>query len=103
MAPWRTVPDFIDIAHHNAIAGRDRWKDVRGLIVAGAVRPPPGTVEQIAGALSGHHIEPAGDWYPAATETLTARDGGTITVEADRHPDALAELVRYTLNESEII
>jgi putative DNA primase/helicase len=97
------IPSFIDIAHHNAIAGRDEWRDVRGLIVAGRTAPPPIPVEQIAGALSGKHIEPVGEWYPAITETITARDGSKITVEADRHPNTLAEQIRYAINETELM
>ena len=97
------IPPFIDIAHHNAIAGRDEWRDVRGLIVAGRTAPPPIPVEQIAGALSGKHTAPVGEWYPAITETITAKDGSKITVEADRHPNTLAEQIRYAINETELM
>jgi putative DNA primase/helicase len=97
------IPSFIDIAHHNAIAGRDEWRDVRGLIVAGRTAPPPIPVEQIAGALSGKHTAPVGEWYPAITETITAKDGSKITVEADRHPNTLAEQIRYAINETELM
>ena len=97
------IPDFIDIAHHNAIAGRDEWRDVRGVIVAGRTAPVPSAVEQIAGALSGRHVPPVDKWYPATTETITAKDGGKITVEADRHPDILAEQIRYAINETELM
>ena len=45
------IPDFIDLAHHNAIAGRDRWKDVDHLVVVGRTQPPPQAVANIAGAL----------------------------------------------------
>ena len=31
----------------------------------------------------------AGDWYPAEVLQLRARDGGIVSVEADRHPDPL--------------
>jgi putative DNA primase/helicase len=50
------IPDFIDIAHHNAVEGRDEWKDVDGVINIGRTQPPPQAVEKIAGALTGREI-----------------------------------------------
>ena len=64
----------------------------------------PGEVERIAGALSGRAVEPiAGDWYPAEIVQLRARDGSVATVEADRHPDPLAEAVRASIAEGELL
>ena len=31
------IPEFIGLAHHNAIAGQDKWRNVDGLIVIGRV------------------------------------------------------------------
>jgi hypothetical protein len=64
----------------------------------------PGEVERIAGALSGQAVEPiTGDWYPAEVVQLRARDGSMATVEADRHPDPLAEAVRASIAEAELL
>ena len=99
------VPAFIELAHHNAIAGRDQWKAVDHLAVVGRTQPPPQAVANIAGTLSGRHVEPLdGDgWYPATMRTLRAKDGTAVTVEADRHPDDLAENIRAAVCEGEIV
>ena len=91
----REVPSFIKLHHFGALRGLDELRDVRGLIVVGRPMASPGEVERIAGALSGRAVEAvAGDWYPAEIVQLRARDGSVATVEADRHPDPLAEAVR---------
>jgi len=100
------VPDFIELAHHNAISGRDRWKDVDHLVVIGRTQPPPQAVADIAGALTGRHVEPLdGDdgWYPATMRTLQAKDGNSVTVETDQHPDPLAERIRAAVCEDELV
>jgi len=100
------VPTFIELAHHNAIAGRDRWKDVDHLVVIGRTQPPPQAVADIAGALTGRHVEPLdGDdgWYPATMRTLQAKDGKAVTVETDQHPDPLAERIRAAVCELELV
>jgi len=97
------IPSFIDLAHHNAIAGRDQWKDVDHLVVVGRTQPPPQAVAHIAGVLTGEHVEPLDGWYPATMQTLHAMDGTAITVEVDRHPDDLAEKIRSTVCEGEIV
>jgi len=97
------VPDFIDLAHFGAVAGRDEWRDVRGVIVVGRQEPGPMKIESIAGALTGRALEPMEGWYPAATVTLSAADGSSCTVEADRHPDALSEAIRWSTCEAELM
>jgi len=93
------IPQFIEIAHHNGIAGIDRWREVDGLIVVGRTQPPPQAVAQITGAMTGEYI-PAleGDgWYPATTTTIRAKDGKSITVETDIHPHETAEAIRASI------
>jgi putative DNA primase/helicase len=100
------IPDFIMLAHHNNIAGIDRWRNVDGVIVVGRTQPKPSAVEHIAGALTGEYIPPIDiedGWYPSSTETVRAKNGGTITAEADRHPHALAEEVRASICEDQLL
>jgi len=100
------VPAFIELAHHNAISGRDRWKYVDHLVVIGRTQPPPQTVAHIAGALTGRYVEPlTGEdgWYPATMRTLQAKDGKAVTVETDQHPDPLAERIRAAVCEDELV
>jgi len=98
------IPAFIDLAHHNNIAGRDRWKDVDHLVVVGRTQPRLQAVANIAGALTGRYVEDLdGDWYSARMETLRSKDGKVVTVEVDRHPDPMAERIRSTICEGEIV
>jgi hypothetical protein len=72
-----TIPPFIQLGHHNSLAGIDRYRDVRGLIVIGRALPPPSEVERIAGVLTGKAVPACGAWYPAEMPTLATRDGST--------------------------
>jgi hypothetical protein len=98
------VPNFIKLHHFGALRGLDELRDARGLIVVGRPMAAPGAVEQIAGALSGRAVETVeSDWYPAEVVQLRAKDGSPMSVEADRHPDQLAEAVRASIAEGELI
>ena len=100
----RTLPPFIRTAHFGALRGLDEHREVTGIIVIGRPMPAPADVERLAGILSGcevqHRVE---GWYPAETVHLHARDGTGATVEADRHPDDLAEAVRMAIAEAELV
>ena len=99
-----TVPNFIQLHHFGALRGLDTLRDVRGVIIFGRPMPPPVEVERTAGALSGGSVAAVtGDWYPAETVQLHSRDGAVMTVEADRHPDELAEAVRAHICEAELL
>lgn len=105
------VPDHIALAHHNAVAGKDGWRDVRTLISVGRTLPPPEAVEALAMALSGEWIDPAtlpaekngSRWYAAAGHPVADRSGNTITLTREHHPHPLAEAIRASICEDEII
>ncbi|MBV8520697.1 MAG: hypothetical protein JOY71_00950, partial [Acetobacteraceae bacterium] len=97
------LPPNIELAHHNAVAGRDGWKDVTGLVVIGRTAPPPADVEQIAEALTGRAISPLKDWYPRACTGREMANGAPMEAEADRHPDPIAEGIRWQICEGELV
>lgn len=97
------LPPDIDLAHHNAVAGRDEWRDVAAVIVVGRTLPSPGGVERIAEALTGRAIPALADWYERADAAREMVDGSTIPAEADRHPDAMAEAIRWQTAEGELV
>jgi putative DNA primase/helicase len=100
----RDVPSFIKLHHFGATRGIDTLKDVRGLIIIGRPMASPEVVERMAGALSGRWAQPiTGEWYPAETVQIRAHDRSVATVEADRHPDSLAEAVRASITVDELI
>jgi hypothetical protein len=100
----REIPSFISLHHFGALRGLDELKDVRGVIGVGRPMASPDKVERMAGALSGRAAQTvADDWYPAEIVQLRAKDGSVASVEADRHPDPLAESIRAFITEGELI
>ena len=101
------LPDHIETAHFNALAGRDDWGDVTRVIIIGRTQPPPESVERMAGALTGKAPKTlGGEWYPSQdvyrlqkTPTGVLRMAGV----ANRHPDPIAEAVRYRICEDEVM
>ena len=56
-------PSYVSTAHFNAVAGRDRWKDVRLVVVLGRPMPSPQAVERMAAALTGVAPNSVDGWY----------------------------------------
>ena len=97
------LPANVATAHHNAIAGRDEWREVTALIVVGRTAPPPAAVERQAEALTGEAIEPVAGWYPTAPVAREMTDGSWTTARADRHPHPIAEAMRWHAAEGELL
>jgi putative DNA primase/helicase len=109
---WRSagsIPANVELAHHNAVAGRDGWGPGEGregigiLIVVGRTLPLPAAVEHIAGALTGKAVEARCNRYDRVQVAVQREDGTTASTEIDRHPDPLAEAVRWQICEGELI
>ncbi len=93
----------IDLAHHNAVSGQDRWRDVRALIVVGRTQPSPASVERMAEALTGRAVERVDGWYSRGDGVRHTAAGGAVAIEADRHPDPIAEAIRWQICEGELV
>ena len=65
------LPPSIELAHHNAVAGLDGWRNVAALVVVGCTAPAPASVARIAEALTGSALQGAvaslrlrdSDWF----------------------------------------
>jgi hypothetical protein len=97
------LPDEIELAHFNAIAGLDRFKDVRLEIVVGRILPRPSDIEAMAGTLTGQVpsviIPPAEKgkpftWYDSVQRIIRQRDGSGIAIKDYMHPDPFCESLR---------
>lgn len=103
------MPEGIRIEHFNNIAGLDRHKDVRSLILIGRTIPRPEAVEGFAAALTGveptkARVQPNGtSWYDRVTRGIRRPDGTGTAVECDQHPDPTAEAVRWQICEAELV
>jgi hypothetical protein len=103
------LPLNIETGHHNAVAGRDEWgpgpdrDGVEALIVVGRTAPSPAAVKCMAEALTGSAIDPLPSWYEKADAAYEMADGTFRPAETDRHPNAVAEAVRWHILEGELI
>src|ERR1019366_8604207 len=94
------LPDEIELAHFNAIAGLDHYRDVRSLIVVGRPQPGPKAIEAMAATLSGampKQMVTAVNgfvWYNSVQRGVRLRDGSGIAVQGDVHPDDFCEAIR---------
>lgn len=96
----------VETAHFNALRGRDAWRDFRLLVIAGRPLPSPQDAELLAGALTGRACERQvahGAWYDRAAEPLVAAGEVVGELRRDRHPDPIAEAVRWQACEAEIL
>ena len=101
------LPPRVEAVHFNALSGLDRWGDIGGLIVLGRTLPAPRTVELIAMALTGSvpapNPEDAGWWYPMAERRLRLAGDRTVPLAMEAHSDPIAEAVRWSICEGELI
>jgi putative DNA primase/helicase len=98
------LPGNVDIAHFKAIRGLDKWGGVRCLIVVGRTIPSPSVIEEITETVSGIAVNEkvSDEWYPQQSVGIRLTDGTGWPVDNDRHPDPLAEAVRYQICEAEL-
>ncbi|MGH1592385.1 hypothetical protein ACRBEV_33240 (plasmid) [Methylobacterium phyllosphaerae] len=104
------LPENVETAHFGAVAGIDRWASAAGLICVGRLQPGPGTVEPLAGIVTGtvpHAIPPnpkgGGRWYPRIGGAIRLADGRGARVERGQHPDSMVEALRWQITEGGLI
>lgn len=101
------LPPRVEAVHFNALSGLDRWGGVGGMIVMGRTLPAPRTVELIAMALTGRvpapNPEDAGWWYPMAERRIRLAGDRTAPLATEAHADPIAEAVRWSICEGELI
>jgi putative DNA primase/helicase len=97
------LPPYVDLAHHNALAGIDAYKHHVALIVVGRTAPPPAAVERIAETLTGRAVEHIQGWYPKTAIAREMADGTPIAAETDQHPDLICEAIRRQTCEDELV
>lgn len=112
MAEWLRasgLPEGLTVAHFNAIAGLDGFKGVHLLIVIGRTLPNVIEVETMSGAITGlqgvktAQPEKGPRWYDRVPLALRMADGTGRAIEGDRHPDPIAEAVRWQIAEAEVM
>ena len=103
------LPANLELAHHNAVAGKDGWgpgpgrKGVVAQIVVGRTAPSPSIVESMAEAVTGAAVDRIQGWYPKAEAAREMTDGTYRPAEADQHPDPVAEAIRWSITEGQLV
>lgn len=94
------LPSWLNLAHHGAVAGLDKYGNVDAVFVIGRPLPRCNVTSRIAAALTG--ISPACDHYAQTTGQIIVEDG-VIEVICFTHPDPIAELVRRQITEASLL
>ena len=99
-----SLPRGIATMHYGATSGIDAYKDVPSLVIAGRLMLPILETERLASLLSGEVIAEASSqsWYPTRCQTIVTEPSEEI-VESNYHTDPIAEEVRYSKTEGELI
>ncbi len=98
-AAFANIPG-VDVAHFNAIAGLDIYRNVAMLIVIGRPLPQSGDIHPLAGAFFG--LEPTGG-YAKVNRAVLTKYGDRRTVRVLQHEDAQAEILRAAICDDEVI
>ena len=96
-------PHGVEVAHYNALRGRDDWLEARLQISWGRTQASPEAVETMAGAITGMAVEPLPAWYPTAERRLIVAGKVAAWERVPYHPDPHAEAVRWQICEGEIL
>ena len=76
---------------------------LRGIAFLGRTLPNCKDIETLAGALTGQPIAHVSGMWPEETATLRTADRSYITVENPRHPDPMAEAIRWNICEGNLL
>jgi putative DNA primase/helicase len=99
-----TRPHAIEVRHCGDLAGEDRYRAVRAVVLAGWCLPPAPALERAIGAETG--IMPGrrtSVGYPMAPAALRMRDGTGRAVVRPVHPDPAVEGLRWQKTEGEML
>jgi Toprim domain len=94
------IPGNVELAHHNAVRGLDRWGGERAVVVIGRTLPPSTTIVRMTEALTGVAQQSAD--YERAEVVRELADGSMQAAEWWRCPDAIAEALRWQTCEAEV-
>ncbi|MFC3099807.1 hypothetical protein [Altererythrobacter lauratis] len=101
------LPANLETAHFNALSGLDRWGNVAGMIVMGRTLPAPAVIAKLQTALTGR--PPQEDtsneswWYPLTERVIRRPRGRSHPTRGEYHPDPIAEAIRWSICEAELI
>ena len=90
----------VAVAHYNAVAGLDGWRNIACLFLIGRPLPASPQLHQMTGALLDRSV--AGRYMSTDVGVLT-RTGRATSLRTVRHSDPSAELLRAAICDDEVI
>lgn len=101
------LPTNLETAHFNALSGLDRWGNVAGMVVMGRTLPAPSVIAKLQIALTGtppkEDTDHEGWWYPLTERAIRRPKGRSHPTQGEYHPDPIAEAIRWSICEAELI
>ena len=98
-AAFTAIPG-VEVAHYNAVAGLDGWGDVAALFLIGRPLPQADDVAELSGALLDRSVDGS---YASAHIGIVMRSGSSSSIQAIRHIDPSAELLRAAICDDEVM
>lgn len=96
-------PNVVSI-HFGALSGSNVMEKVAGLIVIGRPAAERSDIEKTASVFAGHPIGgPAERFFERAPGGIRLSTGAAFETPTDRHPDAIAEALRWQITEAELL
>lgn len=98
------LPDNVEWMHFGKLVGLNSMQDVAGLIVIGRLAAPKAAVEADASIYAGRPISGGeGHYFSGPPGGIRLADGSAVKVDLDRHPEPIAEAVRWGITERELL
>ena len=103
------LPANVETGHFGALAGLDHWKSAAGMICIGRPLPSPLAMETAAGVISGRPAVTTSSenghtrWYERIVAGVRLATGAGIAVDHVRHPDPVAEALRWQACEAQLL
>ena len=102
-----TLPARVDSVHFHALSGIDRWGSIAAMVVLGRTLPAPVTVKTLAIALTGRaprsEASASDWWYGSAQRRIRLAGRRSHAVQGEVHDDPVAEAIRWSICEGELI
>jgi hypothetical protein len=92
------------VRHFGALAGMNDMQDVAGLIVIGRPAPKRSAVEATASVFAGRPVSGGeGHFFDQRQGGILLADGSVIATTVDRHPEPIAEALRWRITVGELL
>jgi hypothetical protein len=98
------LPPNVIARHFGALAGMNDMQDVTGLIVIGRPAPRRSAIEALASVFAGRPVSGGeGHFFDKHPGGIQLADGSVVATTIDRHPEPIAEALRWRITVGELL